>query len=88
MGMGSVASGPNTPVVFPFELSGEGYVALSRLCVFYKDDESKVIDRLLKEKAASLLGIPGLWDYVRSGNADRNAAERAERVDYGYTDKR
>lgn len=51
---GYATNDPNGPVVFPYELSGKGFAALSRLCFFYRESESKIIDRLILEKAAEL----------------------------------
>lgn len=63
MGFGFVTNDPNAPVVFPYELSGKGFRALSKLAFFYNEDESKIIDRLIKEKAAEL-GINFLTEDV------------------------
>lgn len=51
---GYMTNDPKRPVVFPYELSGDGYSYLMRLCFFYREDASKIIDRLIKEKYAYL----------------------------------
>lgn len=56
MGLGYMTNDPWKNIIFPYSLSGDGYTSLIRLCAFYKEDSSKVIDRLIKEKAASVLG--------------------------------
>lgn len=59
MGVGYITNDPKKsvvfPVVIPYELSGSGYEALMRLCAFYKEEPSKIIDRLIKEKASCIL---------------------------------
>lgn len=54
--VGYMTNDPDKPVSFPIWLSGEGYRALCRLEFFYKEESGKVIDRLLREKAATLFG--------------------------------
>ena len=56
MGIGYVTNNPNMPVIFPYQLSGAGFSDLMRLTYFYKEEPSKIIDRLVREKATSLLG--------------------------------
>lgn len=51
---GYITNDPNRPVIFPYELSGRGYRALTALGFFYREDHSKIIDRLILEKAAEL----------------------------------
>lgn len=45
---------PNSPVAFPITLSGRGFQALTSLGFFYCEEHSKIIDRLILEKAAEL----------------------------------
>lgn len=54
MGFGYVTNDPKQPVSFVYTLSGRGYAALGRLAMFYQEEESKIIDRLLIEKAQTL----------------------------------
>lgn len=49
-----ITNDPNGPVTAPYTLSGQGFAALISLGFFYGEDYSKIIDRLLKEKAAEL----------------------------------
>lgn len=54
MSCGYITNDPNRTVIFPYELSGRGFSALMSLSSFYRDDPSKIIDRLILEKVAEL----------------------------------
>lgn len=55
MAVGCYSNDPNGPVTFPYTLSGAGFTALMNLSFFYGEEPSKIIDRLIKEKAAEVI---------------------------------
>lgn len=60
MGVGYITNDPKKPVSFVYTLSGRGYAALGQLVALYHEDESKIIDRLLIEKAETIFHGEGV----------------------------